>query len=81
MSDKLYEVAPEWKKRAFIDHPFSPFVNITVEQMKELSKVGITFNFTFDELSPMLGVDPGKMYEAIRKVGNSEEVVRRFLGR
>jgi len=56
-------------KRAFIDHPFSPFVNITVEQMQELSKVGITFNFTFDELSPMLGVDPGKMYEAIRKVG------------
>lgn len=56
-------------KRVFIDHPFSPFVNITVEQMQALSKVGIYFNFTFDELSPMLGVDPGKMYEAIRKVG------------
>ena len=56
-------------KRAFIDHPFSPFVNITVEQMKQLSKVGIHFNFTYDELSPMLGVDPGKMYEAIRTVG------------
>lgn len=56
-------------KRAFIDHPFSPFVNLSVEQMQELSKVGITFNFTYDELSPMLGVDPGKMYDAIRKVG------------
>jgi Family of unknown function (DUF6282) len=56
-------------KRAFIDHPFSPFVNVTVEQMKQLSKVGIHFNFTYDELSPMLGVDPGKMYAAIRSVG------------
>jgi hypothetical protein len=56
-------------KRAFIDHPFSPFVNITVDQMRQLSKVGLHFNFTYDELSPMLGVDPGKMYEAIRKVG------------
>jgi hypothetical protein len=56
-------------KRAFIDHPFSPFVNLTVEQMKQLSKVGLRFNFTYDELSPMLGVDPGKMYAAIRSVG------------
>lgn len=56
-------------KRAFIDHPFSPFVNLGVEQMQELSKVGITFNFTYDELSPMLGVDPAKMYGAIRTVG------------
>jgi hypothetical protein len=56
-------------KRAFIDHPFSPFVNVTVEQMKQLSKIGVHFNFTYDELSPMLGVDPGKMYQAIRTVG------------
>ena len=56
-------------KRAFIDHPFSPFVNLTVEQMRILSRVGITFNFTYDELSPMMGVDPAKMYEAIRAVG------------
>src|SRR5262245_18873633 len=56
-------------KRAFIDHPFSPFVNITVEMMKDLSRAGIHFNFTYDELSPMLGVDPGKMYAAIRSVG------------
>ena len=37
--------------------------------MKELSKVGILFNFTFDELSPLLGVDPQIMYDAIRTVG------------
>lgn len=56
-------------KRAFIDHPFSPFVNLTVAIMKDLSRVGVTFNFTYDELSPLLGVDPQKMYEAIRAVG------------
>ena len=56
-------------KRAFIDHPFSPFVDITVAQMRDLSRIGIHFNFTYDELSPMLGVDPGKMYAAIRSVG------------
>jgi hypothetical protein len=37
--------------------------------MKELSRADIHFNFTYDELSPMLGVDPGKMYQAIRSVG------------
>ncbi len=37
--------------------------------MKELSKVGLFFNFTFDELSPLLGVDPQLMYNAIRAVG------------
>lgn len=56
-------------KRAFIDHPFSPFVNLDVEQMQELAKISVTFNFTYDELSPMMGVDPARMYGAIRKVG------------
>jgi hypothetical protein len=37
--------------------------------MKALSRVGITCNFTYDELSPMLGVDPARMYAAIRAVG------------
>jgi hypothetical protein len=37
--------------------------------MKELTSVGITLNFTYDELSPLLGVDPAKMYAAIRSVG------------
>ena len=31
--------------------------------------IGITLNFTFDELSPLLGVDPARMYAAIRAVG------------
>ena len=56
-------------KRAVIDHPFSPFLNVSPEMMKELAPVGIFFNFTWDELSPLLGVDPQIMYNTIRDVG------------
>ena len=52
-----------------IDHPFSPFLNVSPEMMKELCPVGIFFNFTWDELSPLLGVDPQIMYNTIRDVG------------
>ena len=52
-----------------IDHPFSPFVDLDVDQMRELAGRGITLNFTYDELSPLLGVDPAKMYAAIRAIG------------
>ena len=34
-----------------------------------LARAGITLNFTYDELSPLLGVDPARMYDAIRAVG------------
>ena len=63
------EVARLGYGRAVIDHPFSPFVDLEVDQMKELAGIGITLNFTFDELSPLLGVDPARMYAAIRAVG------------
>jgi len=55
--------------RAVIDHPFSPFIDLTVEEMHDLARIGITLNFTYDELSPLLGVDPGRMYDTIRAVG------------
>jgi Family of unknown function (DUF6282) len=70
---EIYKLAEEVEKvslkRAVIDHPFSPFLNVSPEMMKELSSVGIFFNFTFDELSPLLGVDPQIMYNTIRAVG------------
>ena len=56
-------------RKAVVDHPFSPFVDLTIERMKEFAQAGFFFNFTFDELSPLLGVDPREMYEAIRAVG------------
>jgi hypothetical protein len=37
--------------------------------MVQFSRIGIFMNFTFDELSPLMGVDPHMMYEAIRAVG------------
>jgi hypothetical protein len=56
-------------ERAVVDHPFSPFLDLTVEEMQQLAGVGIFLNFTYDEISPLLGVDPARMYEAIRAIG------------
>ena len=70
---EIYKLAEEVDKvglkRAVIDHPYSPFLNVSPQMMKELSPVGILFNFTWDELSPLLGVDPQIMYNTIRDVG------------
>jgi hypothetical protein len=54
---------------AVIDHPFSPFINLSLAEMKQLTQAGLYLNFTYDELSPLLGVDPARMYAAIRHVG------------
>jgi hypothetical protein len=56
-------------KRAFVDHPFSPFVDLTLDEMRQLTGAGIYVNFTFDEISPLLGVDPALMYKTIRALG------------
>jgi hypothetical protein len=56
-------------RQTVIDHPFSPFIDLTINEMHELTARGVTMNFTFDELSPLLGIDPAKMYAAIRSVG------------
>jgi hypothetical protein len=56
-------------KRAVIDHPFSPFVDLSLEQMQQLTAAGIYMNFTYDEMSPLLGVDPARMCSTIRALG------------
>jgi hypothetical protein len=56
-------------RQTVIDHPFSPFIDLNIAEMQHLAGRGITLNFTFDELSPLLGIDPAKMYAAIRAVG------------
>ena len=56
-------------KKGVVDHPFSPFVNLTIEEMQEAAAAGLWLNFTFDELSPLLGIDPANMYKAIRTIG------------
>jgi hypothetical protein len=56
-------------KKGVVDHPFSPFVSLTIEEMQQAAEAGLWINFTYDELSPLLGIDPGNMYKAIRTVG------------
>lgn len=55
--------------KAFVDHPFSPFVDLALDEMRQLTAVGIYMNFTYDEISPLLGVDPRKMCETIQALG------------
>ena len=67
---KLAEAVQRLEIRcAVVDHPFSPFIDLTVDEMKQLSDLPIFFIFTFDELSPLLGVDPQIMYDSIKEVG------------
>ena len=63
------EVDRQSFKKAVIDHPFSLYVNLSLERMQQFTRAGIYLNFTFDELSPLMGVDPNAMYQAIRLVG------------
>ena len=55
--------------RAFIDHPFSEVFELDVPAMKRWAQAGIKFALTWDELSPLLGVDTQDMVAAIREVG------------
>jgi hypothetical protein len=56
-------------KKGVVDHPFSPFVDLTIEEMKDAAGSGLWLNFTYDELSPLLGIDPANMYKAICAIG------------
>jgi hypothetical protein len=55
--------------KAVVDHPFSPFLDLSLEQMKELASAGVYLNFTYDEISPLLGVDPAVMCRTIQEIG------------
>jgi hypothetical protein len=56
-------------RRAFIDHPFSEVFELNVPELKRWAAAGIGFALTWDELSPLLGVDAQDMVDAIRAVG------------
>jgi len=55
--------------RAFIDHPFSEVFEFDVPKMKRWADAGVRFALTWDELSPLLGVDTQDMVAAIRAIG------------
>jgi hypothetical protein len=63
------EVVRQNFKKAMFDHPLSPFVDLSQDEMVEYTRGGMWLNFTYDELSPLLGIDPAYMYECIRLVG------------
>ena len=56
-------------RRAFIDHPFSEVFELDAPEMKRWADAGVKFALTWDELSPLLGVDAQDMVAAIRAVG------------
>jgi hypothetical protein len=56
-------------RRAFIDHPLSEVFELEVEQMRRVARAGIKFALTYDEISPLLGVDPARMVATVRAVG------------
>ena len=56
-------------RQAFIDHPYGPQVGLEFEDLKPFADAGIWFNFTYDEISPLLGVDPQDMFDTIKALG------------
>ncbi len=71
--EEIYAMAEEVRDlgitKAVIDHPFSPFIDLSLEQMRELASAGVFLNFTYDEISPLLGVNPADMCRTIRALG------------
>jgi hypothetical protein len=56
-------------RQAFIDHPYGPQVGLEYEDLAPFAQAGIHFNFTYDEISPLLGVDPQDMMDTVKSVG------------
>lgn len=56
-------------RRMMVDHPFSPFIDLSLDQMRALAGYGVKFNFTYNEVSPFGGVDPQDVYNAIKEIG------------
>lgn len=65
MAEEVYKLGIT---KAVVDHPFSPFVDLNLEQMKRYTSASITMNFTYDELSPMLGINPKIMADTIKEL-------------
>jgi hypothetical protein len=63
------EIAAIGYRRAFIDHPFSEVFEFDAPTLRRWAEAGVRFALTWDELSPLLGVDPQDMVATIRAVG------------
>jgi hypothetical protein len=56
-------------RQAFIDHPYGPQVGLEFDELKPFADAGLIFNFTYDEISPLLGVDPQDMMGTVKALG------------
>jgi Family of unknown function (DUF6282) len=56
-------------RQAFIDHPYGPQVGLEFDELKPFADAGLIFNFTYDEISPLLGVDPQDMMGTVNALG------------
>ena len=65
--------------RAFIDHPFSEVFELNIPELKRWAQAGLRFALTWDELSPLLGVDCQDMVAAIRAVGPERQLRMDFI--
>ena len=59
----------ETEQTPIVDHPFSPIIDLDVPRLRQLAAAGVYLNWTYDELSPLLGVDPQDIVAAIEAVG------------
>jgi hypothetical protein len=67
-------------RKAVVDHPFSQIVDLNVAQLCAIARAGVYINWTYDELSPLLGVDPQDMVGAILAVGPEQCVLSSDAG-
>jgi hypothetical protein len=67
-------------RKGVVDHPLSQITQFSIEQMRFLTEAGVSLNWTYDELSPMLGVDPQDMVAAIEAVGPAHCVLSSDAG-
>lgn len=67
-------------RKCMIDHPLSEVRDLTVDDMRQLAAAGVWFNWTYDELSPMLGVEPQTMVDAIVAVGPEHSLISSDAG-
>lgn len=52
------EVERQGYRKAIVDHPFDPPLELTEQDLYDLVRAGLTLNFTWFELSQFVGIDP-----------------------
>ncbi len=77
MAEEVYKAGCT---QAVVDHPFSPFLDLSIEQIQQIAQAGVYLNFTYDEISPLIGVDPYRIYQTIKTVGPEHVILSSDAG-